>query len=452
MPSKLRVGIRDLPFPLRSLDAKNCKRGITLREYAKCVPSVANFCEVVMDISGIGPRIAYWRGRRRMTQAEFGALMGKSRRWVQDVEGGHRQTDPRLSVLERAAEVLQVRLETLLSDRKMRSDSECVDVTELAEIRATLPRHDVLTGAFAQSEPVHMDELRRNVAYGWMAFQAADYSPLGRVLPSLLVEVNRAAVQARGDAQRSAYVLLALAYQLTVAVATKFGDDFLAWHAADRAVMAAERSEEAVAIAGAARHLCDAMFHRGDSREAVNFATATAARHENTLVRSSQGLSVLGMLYLKASMAAAHAEQGRVVSEMLELAESTADRLGVDGNALWTAFGPTNVRIHRVSALVRMNEGADAVGVAVQIEQTGLSALPRERRTLHLVDVARGLTQAGQREEAVAKLLEAERQAPEELHCRPRTRRVVEELRLLGDVGSAEGRLRGLADRCGLPA
>ncbi|WP_282793738.1 hypothetical protein [Streptomyces sp. CC224B] len=51
----------------------------------------------------------------------------------------------------------------------------------------------------------------------------------------------------------------------------------------------------------------------------------------------------------------------------------------------------------------------------------------------------------------MSTLLEAEREAPEETHCRPRTKRLVEDLRLLG-VGSAEGRLRGLAARCGLPA
>jgi transcriptional regulator with XRE-family HTH domain len=404
-----------------------------------------------MDTSGIGRRIAYWRGRRRMTQAEFGALMGMSRRWVQDIEGGHRQSDPRLSVLERAAEVLRVGLETLLSDHAMRAESECVDAAELAEIRATLHRHDVLTGTFPESEPVDMEALRRNVAYGWMAFQASDYSPLGRVLPPLLVDVNRAAAQSSGDAQRTAYALLALVYQLTAATATKFGDEALAWHAADRAVMAAERSGDAVAIAGAARHLCDAMFHRGNSREAVEFATATAARHERDLVRSSQGLSVLGMLYLKASMAAAHAEERSTVPGLLVEAEHAAERLGADGNALWTAFGPTNVRIHRVSALVRMNDGAGAVTAAAQIEQETLNTLPRERRALHLVDVARGLAQAGRREEAVSQLLEAEREAPEEVRCRPRTRRLVEELSLLG-VGAAESRLRGLAGRCGLPA
>jgi transcriptional regulator with XRE-family HTH domain len=94
--------------------------------------------EVRMDTSGIGRRIAYWRERRRMTQADFGALLGKSRRWVQDLEGGQRQSDPRLSVLEGAARILSVRLEDLLSSTPVRSELECVDAAELTAIRETL--------------------------------------------------------------------------------------------------------------------------------------------------------------------------------------------------------------------------------------------------------------------------------------------------------------------------
>ncbi|MFR9799602.1 hypothetical protein ACL02U_27465 [Streptomyces sp. MS06] len=54
------------------------------------------------------------------------------------------------------------------------------------------------------------------------------------------------------------------------------------------------------------------------------------------------------------------------------------------------------------------------------------------------------------REETVTTLLEAEALAPEEAVCHPRTKALVEDLRLLG-AGSAEGRLRSLAERCGLP-
>ncbi|RMI38805.1 helix-turn-helix domain-containing protein [Streptomyces triticirhizae] len=405
-----------------------------------------------MDVTGIGRRLAYWRVRRGMTQERFGAAMGKSRRWVQDIEGGHRQTDPRLSVVELAAEVLGVRLETLLSDQAMRSDKECVDEAELGGIRRTLRRHDVITGAFSESQPVDMGALRRSLAYGWTAFQASDYSPLGRVLSPLLIDATRAAAHSAGDAQQGSYALLALTYQLTVATATKFGDTSLAWHAADRAVIAAQRSGDPVAIVGAARHLCDAMFHQGDCDDAVDFATATAARHEGDLV-SGQGISVLGMLYLKAAVAASHADRRDAAERLIDEAATAAARLGMDGNALWTAFGPTNVEIHRVSALVRLHDGVDAVAAAARIEPSGLGALPRERRALHLVDVARALKQAGRPADAVARLLDAEREAPEEVHCRPRAKQLIERLRDAG-VGSAswESRLRGLARRCGLPA
>ncbi|MDT0308373.1 helix-turn-helix transcriptional regulator [Streptomyces sp. DSM 44917] len=405
-----------------------------------------------MDTQGIGRRIAYWRGRRRLTQADFGTLMGRSRRWVQDIEGGHRQADPRLSVLEQAAQVLKVRLETLLSDEAMRSDRPCVDAAELAEIRATLYRHDILTGSCASAGPPELATLRRNIAYGWTAFQASNYSPLGRVLPPLLVGANQAAAHSTGAARDEAFVLLALTYQLAAAAATKFEDGDLAWHASDRAVVAAERSGDPVARAGAARHLSDALFHRGRGQEAVALATDTAADLEGDLrARGEEGLSVLGMLYLKATMAAAHREDHRAVPGLLHEAESVAQRLGGDRNALWTAFGPTNVRIHRVSAMVRLHEGRAAVAEAERIGRSALDALPRERRALHRVDAARGLLQSGRRPEAVSALLEAEEEAAEEVRCRAKSRKLVEELTLLG-AGSAEGRLRGLAARCGLPA
>ncbi|MDP5309969.1 helix-turn-helix domain-containing protein [Streptomyces poriferorum] len=69
-----------------------------------------------METGRIGRRIAYWRDHRGFTQADFGRLMGQTRRWVQDLEGGQRQRDPRLSVLVRAAEVLRIPLEQLLMD------------------------------------------------------------------------------------------------------------------------------------------------------------------------------------------------------------------------------------------------------------------------------------------------------------------------------------------------
>lgn len=84
------------------------------------------------------------------------------------------------------------------------------------------------------------------------------------------------------------------------------------------------------------------------------------------------------------------------------------------------------------------------------IPAAALADLPRERRVQLLVDHAIGEKQAGLRTAAVTTLLQAEEEALEEVRCRPRTKQLVEDLRLLG-VGSVEERLRALADRCGLP-
>lgn len=403
-----------------------------------------------MEISGIGRRVAYWRVRRSLTQEAFGALMGKSRRWVQDLEGGQRQADPRISVLEQAAQVLEVTLEQLLTDGSADQRDECVDAAELASIRAALHHPEVVTGA-GGSEAKTVAALRRDVAYGWTAFQAADYTPLGRLLPGLLREATRTAHDSDGERQDTAFSLLAMALMLTGAVVTKFGDHALAYRAADRGVQAAERSGDPVVMAASARHLVDAMFHSGEGAAAIALAAAVAQRLEVDLVaRGPHGLSTLGMLHLKAAIAAAHIEARTAVPDLLDAAQESAARLGVDGNAMWTAFGPTNVQLHRVSAAIRLYDGPGAVTAAAGIAAPQRDALPRERRANHLVDLARGQTLAGHRTEAVDTLLRAEGLAPQEVHCRPQTTKLVADLRLLG-AGTAQRRLRALADRCGLP-
>lgn len=418
-----------------------------------------------MDTRAIGRRIAYWRDRRRYTQTEFGSLMGgRGKRWVQMLEAGDRHADPRLSVLEDAARVLSVDLLALLTDGPT---VECVDAAELERIRTVLQSHDVITGTADSdsADPLPIDALRAQVRYGWTSFQASHFASLGRLVPELLVAANRAAARHQGDDQLAAYRALSMTLQLTEAASIKFGDGALATIAGHRAVTAAERSGCPVIMASACRHLADAMTADGQARAAADFAVAAAARLEPDLkARGADGLSTLGMLYLKAAMARAVAAEAaarddrraahdaHAVPELLDQADEHAAELGDagDGNALFTAFSATNVALYRVAAHVQLSEGADAVAVAMEITADDRAALPRERRAHHLADLARAYAQAGQRETAVDTLLEAEEEAQEEVLCRPRTRQLVDDLRLLG-VGGAEGRLRALAVRCGLP-
>ncbi|MEV6425032.1 helix-turn-helix transcriptional regulator [Streptomyces sp. NPDC051662] len=411
-----------------------------------------------MDRIQFGRRVAHWRDRRRLSQQEFAFLMKRSLRWVEELEGGRRQADPHLSVVTEVAARLNVTMDRLLYDPIVL----CPADTEIDAVRAALQRHDVITGRTDGSgaEPVPVAVLRSALVHARTGFQAGHFARLGTQIPALLVDATRAAERHQGEDQQEAFRLLSLSLELTEAAAIKWGSTELAVVAGHRAVAAAERSEDPVIMASAARHLADAMTSHGQAKAAVAFATAAAERlRPDLLQRGALGLSVLGMLFLKAALAQAAVAEAddrspdaaaRAVPVFLDEADEYAVQLGADGNELWTSFGATNCALYRVAAHVQLSAGADAVAVAANIPAAGLDALPRERRAHLLADRARGETQAGMRETAVDTLLEAEALAPEEVVCRPRTKALVEDLRLLG-AGSAERRLRGLAERCGLP-
>ncbi|MDH6624657.1 transcriptional regulator with XRE-family HTH domain [Streptomyces sp. LBL] len=162
-----------------------------------------------MDPFQFGRRVNYWRTRRRMSRQEFAYLMGKSLRWVEELEGGRRQADPQLSVMRLAALRLGITLERLIADV---IDTECVGQSEIDAVRRALHRHDVITGAVDDSpeEPLPVERLRPALTYARTGFQAGHFAQLGSAIPALLVNATRAAQHHRGDDRRTAYELLSL--------------------------------------------------------------------------------------------------------------------------------------------------------------------------------------------------------------------------------------------------
>jgi hypothetical protein len=367
-------------------------------------------------------------------------------------------------VIERASRVLQVRMEVLVADTP---GTRCVDSAELEVMRAVLQRHDVITGTTDgdSSDPLPVETLWGRLVHARSAFEAGRYGSLGTVVPELLIDANRAAARHEGDERLAAFRVLAMALSLAESASIKFGAPELAVMAGHRAVAAAECSEDPVIMGLAALHLSDAMTHHGQAPAATAFAVTAACRlAPELLAGGADGLSVLGTLYLKAAMAQANAAEAsddtRAATSVpihLDQADERAAQLERDDNETsasfsprtWTSFGSTNVGLYRVAAAVQLSEGEDAVAVAEGIPGPARAALPRERRAHHLTDLARAYQQAGRREKAVEALLEAEREAEEEVLCRPRTKQLIEDLRLLG-AGSADGRLHALAGRCGL--
>jgi len=404
-----------------------------------------------VDTSGIGRRIAYWRDRRGLTQTDFGRLMGQTKRWVQSLEGGQRQQDPRLSVLVRAADVLRVPLEHLLTDSP---PAPTAGSRPPAEALAVI---DALYSPTPDTDPPALSILRRRLTYCCEAFQACHYATLARELPALIVGAGQAAHTAPVTAECEAHALLSRVYQLVTSYLHKYGPAtaIQAALAADRALVTAERSGDPVQIGAAARRVAKSLVYQQRPEAAVEFATTAARRLEDGLVEQGPlGLSTLGMLYLSAALAASSQERttARVhaATNYVDEAGEVADRQGADMDQDYTQFGPTNVVLHRVDMLVRFEDGWSALEAADRLEPEALADLSRERQAGHLIGMARASLLTRRKDDAATALLEAERLAPEDVRGRPDTVNLVRDVAAATPVPSGE--LRALAERCGLQA
>src|SRR5262245_3364062 len=209
-----------------------------------------------VDELPIGRRVAYWRGRRRMSQQVFADRLGKSKSWVDKVERGVRRLD-KFSVVYEIADVLQVDVQLLLGkDPERRPDSVgCVDQIEVEEIRAALERYDQISAFFdAPPEPPVLGEMRKAVGHAWLTYQHAKYGVLARTLPKLLRDAQAAdaAFQGAEEGQCAAH-LLGQVYQIASSSLRKIGEHELAWLAADRSVAVSQRAGDQL-LAGTATY------------------------------------------------------------------------------------------------------------------------------------------------------------------------------------------------------
>ncbi|WP_393063832.1 hypothetical protein [Streptomyces sp. LN549] len=154
--------------------------------------------------------------------------------------------------------------------------------------------------------------------------------------------------------------------------------------AADRALAAAERSGDAVAIGAASRRVAKSLSYQQQPQAAVDFAIGAARRLSSDLEASgSLGLSTLGMLDLNAAIAAATLERStaavREAVEHVDEAAEVADRQGADLDEDHTKFGPTNVVLHRVDVLARFEDGWSALEAGEPLGVEAIGGLSKER-------------------------------------------------------------------------
>lgn len=371
---------------------------------------------------------------------------------MQDLEGGQRQQDPRLSVLVRAAEVLRVPLEQLLTDRSPEPSAGSTAPPDVLTVVDSLYRPMPSSDAAPA-----LEVLGRSLTYCCEAFQACHYEALARDLPALIVGAEQAAAHAPVNRTGEAHGVLSRVYQLTTSYLHKYGAStaIQAALAADRALAAAERSGDPVQIGAASRRVAKSLVYQQRPQAAVEFASATARRLAADLAaRGPLGLSTLGMLYLSAALAASSQERTtarvQAAGHFIDEAGDTAERQGADLNEDWTMFGPTNVELHRVDMLVRFEDGWSALEAADGLDPETVADMTRERQVGLHVSKARASLLTRRKEQAATELIEADALAPEEIERRPDTVNLVKDV--VGATPAPGRELRALANRCGLPA
>ncbi|MFC6087381.1 helix-turn-helix domain-containing protein [Sphaerisporangium aureirubrum] len=399
---------------------------------------------------GLGERIARERRRRGMSQLVLSGLIGRSESWLSQVERGQRRADSH-SVLTILAEILGLTVDELTA-------SETADTMKryraAEKIRQAMMGYDGLATVIyndrTETTRENLEWLRRGLQTVNDLYQATKYEEAGRRLPGLIVATEIASRNAPPGGRRPFQALRAMTYHATAATLSRVGEAELAWTAADRSLAAAEEADNPILAAVSAYRLGYVLIRLGESDKALQIAEqATEALTRSSERADPQRLSVTGGLHLVAVTAAATQLDRATVDTHLAHARDLAHLVGGDRNDFWTAFGPTNVTIHGLTAAVTFADAKQAINEGESVDVSRLSpGLLGRRAQVHL-DLARAYAILRKDAAAVNMLLEAERISPELIRYDRRTSDLLTQL-IQREHQVSTPELRGLAHRAGV--
>lgn len=396
------------------------------------------------DHLSVGERIAFYRVRRGLTQSVLASLVGRSEDWLSKIERGDRHIR-RLDVLTELSRALRVSLNDLVGQPVLVEDER--DSDNVPAIRDALmdPRH--LSRLLFHRDQVSQPDAEHTAQFAWTAWDNYQKGGLARtigVLPQLIGSAQ--ALEAEGS--RAGWLVSARVHHLAATTLSKIGEADLAWIAAERSMGAADQSDYPKALASSARAGTHALLSVGRFEDALLVGEAARAwLADRVKIGDPDALSLIGMLDLRMAVASARLQNREATSQLLGNAEGAAAQLGRDANHWQTAFGPTNVRLHRISTSLDLG---DVAYVAEHGPRIDPSALPIERQVCHQVDVARAYSHLALDDEAAATLLTAERQAPQFVRHNTAVRETVRAIYRRSSVthGGRRSEVMRLAERC----
>jgi transcriptional regulator with XRE-family HTH domain len=401
----------------------------------------------VIDEATVGERVAFYRRRRGITQEVLAGLLGRSVEWLAQFERGAKELD-RLSTIVAIASALGIEPVKLLPAAFFAHRQELHDTVlgtapdSVPAIKSAMFRYNGTARLLGVPDraPVDRNGLCRRIDEAFGYSQTERWSALGPLLPDLIADGWHAAHTTTGEDAARGFGLLSQVHHVTSGMLDRIGEPELSSIAAERALAAAERSENDLLVAVAAWRLAVVLRHDGQLQEATDVPMAAADALRGHLGESPQHASVYGALMLKGAVGAASLHDHTAVRDYLRECNQAAQRIG-DRNDYWLAFGP-HQRRHPPGVAGHRDGGSEHVAEA---------ALPpelAERRASHLITVGWSHYLRRHDDEALAALAAARAAAPEQLMFTRRVHDMVRQMRRRDRRGRRE--LRELADFVGV--
>ncbi|MFD9939481.1 helix-turn-helix domain-containing protein [Nonomuraea sp. NPDC059023] len=376
----------------------------------------------------VGQRIRMVRKRKGMSQEVLAGLVGKSTAWLKAVESGRRQSEPRLTIILRLASALGVKdLSELTGEQlppvRMFSGP---GHPALASVRAAVNNAPLLRPQ-GTVQPLNVLRARLDAAWRTRHTSPDHRTALGAILPDLLRDTQLAASMYGGDDRRRANALLAEAYGLSqMFIAYQPAEDLL-WRVADRALMAAQESEDPMALSCAVWFLAQAHRDNGDLEAArdINEQGMTAIQP----YLGGAGVDLLAMwgaLSFELAFTAARLGDAAEAWVQWEEAQRVAERLPKDYYQPWTSFSQVIMRAHAVTVAVELHQGGESARQAESAESVPIPSRPRRGR--HLIEVARAHLLQRDHDAVLGALQLAQQTAPETIRYSTHARRMAFEL------------------------
>ncbi|MFI9104964.1 helix-turn-helix domain-containing protein [Streptomyces fildesensis] len=402
------------------------------------------------DHLSIGERIAFYRKRRGYTQEVLAGLVGRSTDWLAKAESGRRRP-PRIDMLAELARILRVPLGDLVGQSMLVEDEKQQDDVPAVRDALMSPRRlsRLLFGPEVDAQLPTPAPAAVRVEIAWSDYQGGRLGSVLAALPALLLAAQELEDRAarREEDRHDCWAVSARTHHLAATTLAKIGESDISWLAAERAMQAADSSDDPLVLASAARSGTHALLANGRYEAAMSLGDATA----NWLAprvgeNDPAALSLLGMIHLRAAVAAARHQDRPTATRLLDRAAELADDLGSDENYWQTGFGPTNVILHRLSVELDL----DNVSYVVENGRINVDHMPQERSVSHRIDFARALSLAGHGDDAFAELRKAERTSPQLVRNNPRVRETLRDLTKQSPVtaGSRSSEVFVMAQRC----